>query len=70
VDKKLKEFFIRPPPYTNESQVIRYPPCSCSPTVADLFLCIAAPQLPLWGKITDRFMMELNYFINNLIILL
>jgi len=43
VDKKLYEFFIRPPPpYTNESLVIRYPPMLFQPRINDL----AAPQLP------------------------
>jgi hypothetical protein len=35
------------PPYTNESLVIRYPP-----------MLFAAPQLPLLGKNSYRFMME------------
>ena len=54
------------PPYTNESLVIRYPSMllqshsyvKSQKSVAASSLCILAPQLPLWGKITDRFMIE------------
>jgi len=40
VDKKLKEFFIRPPPYTNESQAMRYPPMP-----VEKFLILLRPSL-------------------------
>jgi hypothetical protein len=42
--------------------------CSCSPAITDLLLllcALASPQLPLWGKITDRLLLKQNYFINN-----